>query len=85
LLVVIKHKASVVVASFELAFLAYLTPPSPQLSSVVVQLRSAHNDPSEVKNMVGNLPRLGLIEAIGKRYAAIHELNQMVKDELRQR
>jgi hypothetical protein len=52
---------------------------------MVVQMKSVHSDPSEVKNIIGNLLHLGLFEAIGKAYPAIHELNQTVQDKLGQR
>jgi hypothetical protein len=59
LLVIIKDKASVVITPFELAFLcklAYLSSPGPPLYGVVVvvRLKSAHNNPSEIKNIIGN-------------------------------
>jgi hypothetical protein len=88
LLVIIKHKESAVVAPFDIGCLnkfAYLTLHGPPLPGVVVQLKSAHNDPNEVKNAVSNLLHQGPFEAIGKGYAAIQELNQTVKNGLEQR
>jgi hypothetical protein len=78
LVIIINHKASVVIAPFELAFifqLANLAPPGPPLPCVVVQRKSVRRDPSEVKNIIGNLLHLALVEAMRQVYPVIHELN----------
>ena len=57
-------------------------PPDSPLPLVVVQPKSVHSDPSEVKKITGNLLHLALFEAMGKGYPAIHHLYQTVKNEL---
>jgi hypothetical protein len=81
LLVIMKHKASIIIAPVELAILC-LSPPGPPFPGVRVQMKSAHNDSSEVKNIIGNLLHMGLFVAMVKGNSAIDELNQTVKDEL---
>jgi hypothetical protein len=81
LLVIMKHKASVIIAPVEFA-IPCLSPPGPPFPGVGVQMKSAHNDPNEVKNIIGNLLHMGLFEAMVKGNSAIDELNQTVKDEL---
>jgi hypothetical protein len=85
LLVIIEHEESAAIAPFELAFnckLAYESPHALQLPGVVLRPRSAHSDPSEVKNIIVNLLHLCFFEAMSKRYPAIHHLYQRVKNEL---
>jgi hypothetical protein len=84
---IFKHEASVVFASFELAFSfhpANEAPPVPRHPDVIVDLKNAHSGASEIKNIIGNLLLLGLFEALFKSYTAFHELNQTIYDELGQ-
>jgi hypothetical protein len=82
---IFKLEASVVFASFELAFSfrpANEAPPIPRHPDVIVDLKNAHSGASEIKNIIGNLLLLGLFEALFKSYTAFHELNQTIYDEL---
>jgi hypothetical protein len=84
---IFKLEASVVFASFELAFSfrpANEAPPIPRHPDVIVDLKNAHSGASEIKNIIGNLLLLGLFEALFKSYTAFHELNQTIYDELGQ-
>jgi hypothetical protein len=63
LLLIIDHKAYVVIAPFEAALLsklAYMAPPRSPLLEVVVQLKSGHCDPSEANNIIDNLLHMPL-------------------------
>jgi hypothetical protein len=61
---IFKHEGSVIFAPLEVAFSfhpANEAPPVPPLPDVVVDLKSAHNDASEI---IGNLLHLGIFEAL---------------------
>jgi hypothetical protein len=60
---IFKHEASVVFSPFELAFTfqpANSAPHVPPFSDVVVDLKSAHSDASEIKKIIGKFLHLGI-------------------------
>ena len=56
-------------------------PPLPPLTQMVVYRRGAHNNPSEVKNIVANLVNVLLLETSIKADPLVYELTNPVQDE----
>jgi hypothetical protein len=78
---IFKHIASVAFAPFEHVFSFHHVnedPHFPPLPHAVVDLKSAHNDANEIKNIIGNLLHMMLFEALVKVDVAFHEVNQTV-------
>ena len=56
-------------------------PPVPPLTQMVVNLRSAHSKPSEVKNIIANPVNVMLFETSIKADPLLYELTNPIQDE----